>query len=462
MTFEYIHKSHNKSLVIVFAGWGMDSHPFEDLHVDECDIAVAYNYADFRGDNISSGYDNVYVFAWSFGVFAAARWLYDNNINPTIAVAINGTLSPVDDTLGISVGIFRATLDSLSEDSLVKFQKRMCGIKGFAEFRQNPPERTIDSLRDELVEMDRQKSKTDCLFRNWNIAYIADNDRIFPPQNQDNAWSRTSAIRLRLKGQFHRPDSFQAIIDANIIDKRIVKTRFEKSQPLYDSYAQGQARIAQRLMQMWSTLPATDRPTVLEIGCGTGIFTRLYTPNINPGHVFLNDLTDIPESLITPQTTVLKGDAETIDIPDNIDFAVSTSAIQWFNNPKRFICNIAKHLAPDGYLILSTFGTQNYCELRQSFASSLVYHSADNWREIVTQAGLTPVDISEESFTMTFDSIAQMLTTLRQTGVNAVKTPSQITKSTILELERNIPTIDGKYGLTFNPIYIIAKNDNRQ
>ena len=119
MTFEYIHKSHNKSLVIVFAGWGMDSHPFEDLHVDECDIAVAYNYADFRGDNISSGYDNVYVFAWSFGVFAAARWLYDNNINPTIAVAINGTLSPVDDTLGIPVGIFRAPLDSLSEDSLV-------------------------------------------------------------------------------------------------------------------------------------------------------------------------------------------------------------------------------------------------------------------------------------------------------------------------------------------------------
>ena len=63
---------------------------------------------------------------------------------------------------------------------------------------------------------------------------------------------------------------------------------------------------------------------------------------------------------------------------------------------------------------------------------------------------------------MTFDSVAEMLTTLRRTGVNAVKTPSQITKSTILELERSIPTDNGKYCLTFNPIYIIAKNDNQQ
>ena len=462
MTFEYIHKSHNKSLIIVFAGWGMDRRPFADMSVEGCDIAVAYNYSDFRGEDISTGYDNVYVFAWSFGVYAAARWLYDNRIDPTIAVAINGTLSPDDDTLGIPVGIFRGTLDSLSEESLAKFQKRMCGIKGFAEFRRNAPERTLDSLRDELIEMGRQNASTDRIFRNWNIAYIADNDRIFPPQNQDNAWSRTSAIRLRLKGQFHRPDSFQAIIDANIVDKQIVKSRFEKSQPNYDAHAQGQALIAQRLMQKWSALPAIDSPTVLEIGCGTGIFTRLYTRSINPGHVFLNDLTDIPESLVTPTTTLLQGDAETIDLPDDVDFAVSTSAIQWFNNPKRFICNIARLIAPGGYLILSTFGTQNYCELRRTFASSLIYHNADAWRTIVEQAGLTPVDVSEESFTMTFDSVAEMLTTLRRTGVNAVKTPSQITKSTILELERSIPTDNGKYCLTFNPIYIIAKNDNQQ
>lgn len=60
----------------------------------------------------------MFVFAWSFGVYAAAYWLRKENLSPTMAVAINGTLSPIDDELGIPVGVFNGTLENLSEKSL--------------------------------------------------------------------------------------------------------------------------------------------------------------------------------------------------------------------------------------------------------------------------------------------------------------------------------------------------------
>ena len=60
------------------------------------------------------------------------------------------------------------------------------------------------------------------------------------------------------------------------MDKTLIRRRFARSVRSYAEYAQAQRLIAERMCAMLRSL-LPDRPAdVLEIGCGTGTFTRLF------------------------------------------------------------------------------------------------------------------------------------------------------------------------------------------
>ena len=47
MKSEFItHLGENKSLILLFAGWGMDATPFHKIKT-RCDMAVIWDYEDF-------------------------------------------------------------------------------------------------------------------------------------------------------------------------------------------------------------------------------------------------------------------------------------------------------------------------------------------------------------------------------------------------------------------------------
>lgn len=62
---------------------------------------------------------------WVYGL--PLRFCKKNNGSITTSIAINGTHFPIDDEKGISTHIYHATLENLSDTSLLKFQLRMCG-----------------------------------------------------------------------------------------------------------------------------------------------------------------------------------------------------------------------------------------------------------------------------------------------------------------------------------------------
>ena len=122
MKLEFTVKQGNKKLILIFAGWGMDSNPFRDIRLDGHDIAVVWDYRDMTLDITPFAvYSDIYLFAWSFGVFTAARAIAETSLNPTVKIAVNGSLNPIDDREGIPVAIFRGTLDNLSPRNLDKF-----------------------------------------------------------------------------------------------------------------------------------------------------------------------------------------------------------------------------------------------------------------------------------------------------------------------------------------------------
>ena len=72
-------------------------------------------------------------------------------------------------------------------------------------------------------------------------------------------------------------------------------------------------------------------------------------------------------------------------------------------------------------------------------------------------AGYTEIEVSEECIKIYYNSIHDLLKGLKSTGVNALKSAGSLNKTTLLRMEKDMPKENGKYFISFNPIYIIAK-----
>ena len=193
------------TLAVFFTGWGMDARPFarigQSAHVRHCDVALCYDYTDMQLPlPACSGYAAVQVWAWSLGVYAASVVLAATNLPITRAVAINGTLFPVDDTRGIPTATYDATLRALTGEAaasvLERFTRRMCG-RYYADFTAHMPARSLTSLRDELAAVKAHAATRQSRpYTAWNLAVLSRKDRIFPIANLRRAWADTPRIEL--------------------------------------------------------------------------------------------------------------------------------------------------------------------------------------------------------------------------------------------------------------------------
>ncbi|NJM14585.1 MAG: DUF452 family protein [Bacteroidales bacterium] len=94
----------------------MDENAVMHLKCNGLDVCMFHRYASVTsGGQKVEGYKNIYVVAWSLGVWMAARWMQRNPINVAGCVAINGTLNPVSDAQGIPRAIFLATLTTWNQ-----------------------------------------------------------------------------------------------------------------------------------------------------------------------------------------------------------------------------------------------------------------------------------------------------------------------------------------------------------
>lgn len=190
MIIKNISRIGSRKLILFFAGWGMDTNPFSMYLPKAYDLKMVYDYstADFD-ENQLLGYTEIKVIAWSMGVWAAAQFLQKNNQPITTSIAINGTHFPVDDARGIPAHIYHATLDTLSEMVLLKFQRRMCGTAAvLLRFLERKPERSIEDLRRELKVIGQLSTRLPHSTFQWDKVYISRYDLISPAEHQQKAW----------------------------------------------------------------------------------------------------------------------------------------------------------------------------------------------------------------------------------------------------------------------------------
>ncbi len=447
MTIARITTSEATKAVVIFAGWGMDAHPFASLHKDGYDIFVVYDYCQPEANlGVFERYDEICIIAWSWGVPAAAEFIKHNSGRLPISatIAVNGTLTPIDDTDGIPEAIFQATLDSLSETSLQKFYRRMCGsASSYRLFAESLPQCDLASLREELQAIrDNGASHQSPLV--FDRVIIGKSDLIIPTANQRHAWQGHPCIS---EAEWpHLPD-FQCIIDLYIRDKALIRHRFSSAVNTYPKEADVQYHIATRLFELWRSCDSSEHKDILELGAGCGFLTRHY---INTPWCRSTTLVD----LYAGTDGVEIGDAETYAIEGKrFDCIVSASTIQWFNSPRRFINRAADALPEGGMMVLSGFGDRHFHELDGLVPKSLFYYSIADFAKLIPDR-LQLVRAEEETITIRFTSIRDMLAHLRLTGVNAVSSTQTVAITRrIMSAMQNLPSLT----LTYNPTYFILK-----
>ena len=185
-------------LLLFFAGWGMDEHPFLQYAPPDSDFMICYDYRTLDFDTSPlAGYTVIDVVAWSMGVWAASQVLSKVSLPIRRRIAINGSPFPIDEKRGIPPAIFMGTLEGLNEASLRKFQRRMCADGNvFARFQLTAPERSIEELKEELAAVAEQYRMLPTETFAWEQAIIGESDRIFPPTNQRGAWKGISMSNI--------------------------------------------------------------------------------------------------------------------------------------------------------------------------------------------------------------------------------------------------------------------------
>ena len=252
------------------------------------------------------------------------------------------------------------------------------------------------------------------------------------------------------------------------MDKQLIGERFARAIPTYNRQAVVQRQIAERMVELVGDyLPPHAHNRVWEIGCGTGLFTRLYINRYAPKEMELNDLCPEMESVLTDvlggHTSFAAYDVESHRPAGRFSFIASCSSLQWLEQPLRFLERCKSSLHSDGYMAFSLFGEQNFRELKAVSGVALPYLSLAGWIQAAEAMGYRLVYADEELLPMTFGSPADVLRHLRHTGVAGIQrsawTKGQLSDFTTAYVNR-YSTPDGGVRLTYHPIYIILKKQN--
>ncbi len=210
---------------------------------------------------------------------------------------------------------------------------------------------------------------------------------------------------------------------------------------------------------------------MVDVGCGTGYFTRELMKKYAPREVFLNDLCaemqdELGDLLACDEVSFSAYDADCAEnsLPEKLDLIASSSALQWFSNPRGFIERASASLVEGGILAIATFSSENLSELQRLGIAPLNYPSI---KELTSMLDLNLLDVlmsKEENVTQWFETPSDVLRHLKLTGVNGIEGKGW-TRSTLAKFEEDYKE---KFGcsegvpLTYKPLYIIAQRRNER
>ncbi len=178
---------------------------------------------------------------------------------------------------------------------------------------------------------------------------------------------------------------------APLFDSRQVRRAFSRSAGSYAAAAQLQHQVEARLLESLDYLddPALKREPpqrVLDLGCGTGTAAMAMQKRWPKAQVLAMDLA-LPMlqqasrglsrwdasrwNLFARTPQPVCADARALPLVDaSVDVLFSNLCLQWVDDLDAVLAGFRRVLKPRGLLLVSTFGPDTLCELRDAFAQA--------------------------------------------------------------------------------------------
>lgn len=198
--------------------------------------------------------------------------------------------------------------------------------------------------------------------------------------------------------------------------------RFNKFLNTYDNYAFVQKKVAQKLIRFLEK--DEEFKTILEIGCGTGIYSKKLVSHIKYQNIILNDLCDSKNyvSQIEKSKFIIE-DMDTFEYK-KYSLITSSSVFQWSKNLDQLLDKIS--IAGDR-LLFSIYVDGNLLEIENFFGVGLKY---SNHQDILKKLkkNFKFVKYKVENIVLEFTTPLEALKHLKYTGVTGIRKNIEITK----------------------------------
>jgi malonyl-CoA O-methyltransferase len=176
---------------------------------------------------------------------------------------------------------------------------------------------------------------------------------------------------------------------------------------------------------------AGHRFTILEPGCGTGLYTRMLLDAFRGASVFGVDISEAmvrvaKRGIDDPRARFAVADAEEI-AAGSYDLVTSNAAFQWFLSLPRTLERMASLLSGGGLLTFTFFGPETYAELDAALrtaagatagaaqVAAAAFHSREEISDALS-AAFPRWDLVERRYYQEFPTLADLLRSIRYTG----------------------------------------------
>lgn len=256
-----------------------------------------------------------------------------------------------------------------------------------------------------------------------------------------------------------------------MIDKNKVNKNFSKGAATYDKGALIQKHMAER-MEIF--LDGSKKEyKILEVGCGTGIFSERLIKRFPNSKI---DLLDISKLMLekanekigeNENIRYIEKDIEEFTSSEKYDLIFSNATFQWIDDQSKLFKHLYSLLDFGGRIAFSTFGKRTYCELKESFdmmegsfCFSQDFISKVDLRESVDD-DYTVLLSDEEYMIESYSSVIEFFKAIKSIGSNSANAGGEIlTKGKLKELEDIYMSKHGdgsKIDVTNHLIYMVLE-----
>ncbi len=204
-----------------------------------------------------------------------------------------------------------------------------------------------------------------------------------------------------------------------IIKKENLKKHFSKASKTYDENASVQIYMGKKLLD---SLSCNKYENILEIGCGSGIFSESVISKFRPQHCVLNDISEDMIAVCKKRFNsnhnleYLTGDIEKIRLNQKYSLIISNACLQWLTDLKGSLKRFTAALEDEGVIAFTSFGSQNVKEISSLTHNGLCYLEKSQLDSILSSLGYE-YSLEEEVLKVHYDNALTMLRTLKNTGV---------------------------------------------